>query len=139
MAKIPNIKQGDLIKVYTKIVEGDKERLTPFQGIVIQTRGSDLSKTLTVRKVSAGVGIERIFPLSSPMIAKIEMKKRGKVRKAKLTYLKCHRGRRIKIKETASKTKRTTKKAAEKSSVAKEKVEGQTLEGTSGPQTVEKV
>ena len=75
MAKIPDIKPGDLVKVYAKIKEGNKERITPFQGIVIQIRGSNLSKTFTVRKISAGIGVERIFPLHSPMIQKIEIKK----------------------------------------------------------------
>ena len=101
MVKIPDIKPGDLVKVYTKIVEGDKERLAPFQGVVIETKGRDISKTFTVRKVSAGIGIERIFPLHSPMIAKIEIKKKGKVRRAKLTYLRQRKGRRMKIKEAA--------------------------------------
>ena len=65
MDKIPDIRPGDLVKVFTKIVEGDKERLAPFQGVVIKIKGSDISKTFTVRKVSAGIGIERIFPFHS--------------------------------------------------------------------------
>ncbi len=101
MAKIPEVRPGDLVKVYTKIIEGDKERLTPFQGVVIKTKGRDVGKTFTVRKVSAGVGIERIFPVQSPMIAKVEVKKKGKVRRAKLTYLRQRKGRRMKIKEAA--------------------------------------
>ena len=101
MAKIPEVRPGDLVKVYTKIIEGDKERLAPFQGVVIKTKGRDIGKTFTVRKVSAGVGIERIFPVHSPMIAKIEVKKKGKVRRAKLTYLRQRKGRRMKIKEAA--------------------------------------
>jgi large subunit ribosomal protein L19 len=76
MAKIPEVKPGDLVRVYTKIIEGEKERLAPFQGIVIKVKGRDIAKTFTVRKVSAGIGIERIFPIHSPMIAKIEVKKK---------------------------------------------------------------
>ena len=101
MAKIHDVRPGDLIKVYTKIIEGEKERITPFQGIVIKMRGRDVGKTFTVRKVSAGVGIERIFPVYSPMIVKVEIKKKGKVRRAKLTYLRQRKGKRMKIKEAA--------------------------------------
>jgi len=101
MAKIPDMKPGDLVKVYSKIVEGDKERITPFQGVIIQIKGSDIHKTFTVRKISAGVGIEKIFPLHSPMITKIEIKKKGKVRRAKLSYLRQRRGRKMKIKEVS--------------------------------------
>jgi large subunit ribosomal protein L19 len=101
MAKNPDVRPGDLVKVYTKIIEGEKERLAPFQGVVIKTKGRDIGKTFTVRKVSAGIGIERIFPVHSPMIAKVEIKKKGKVRRAKLTYLRQRKGRRMKIKEAA--------------------------------------
>jgi large subunit ribosomal protein L19 len=101
MVKIPDLQPGDLVKVYSKIIEGDKERVTPFQGVVIQIKGSDIHKTVTVRKISAGVGIERIFPLKSPMITKIEIKKKGKVRRAKLSYLRQRQGRKMKIKESA--------------------------------------
>jgi large subunit ribosomal protein L19 len=101
VAKIPEVKPGDLVKVYTKIIEGDKERLAPFQGVVIKIKGRDITKTFTVRKVSAGIGIERIFPVHSPMIAKIEVKKKGKVRRAKLTYLRQRKGKKMKIKAKA--------------------------------------
>ena len=104
MAKKVDVRPGDLVKVYTKIKEGDKERITQFQGVVMQTRGTSVSKTFTVRKISAGVGIERIFPLHSPLITKIEVKKRGKVRRAKLTYLRKRTGKRMKIRESARKT-----------------------------------
>lgn len=102
MAKIPDIKPGDLVKVYSKIIEGDKERVTPFQGVVIQIKGDTIHKTFTVRKISSGVGIERIFPLNSPMITKIEIKKKGKVRRAKLSYLRQRQGRKMKIKESTA-------------------------------------
>jgi len=104
MVKKLDVRPGDLVKVYTKIKEGDKERVTQFQGVVMQTRGTSVSKTFTVRKISAGVGIERIFPLHSPLITKIEVKKRGKVRRAKLTYLRKRTGKRMKIRESSLKT-----------------------------------
>lgn len=104
MAKISDIKPGDLVKVYSKIREGEKERVTLFQGVVMQIRGAAQSKTFTVRKISAGIGVERIFPFHSPMITKIEIKKKGKVRRAKLNYLRQRKGRKMKIKEVVEKT-----------------------------------
>jgi len=112
MAKIPNIKPGDLVRVYTKIKEGEKERIAPYQGVVIQIRGSAGNKMLTVRKISAGVGIERIFPLNSPLIAKIEVKKKGKVRRAKLNYLRERKGKKMKIREVVASPKKTDKDTA---------------------------
>jgi len=103
MTKIPDFKPGDLIKVYVKVVEGDKTRLSPFQGVVLQIKGSGESKTFVVRKISAGIGVERIFPLNSPMIAKIEVKKRGKVRRAKLTYLRNKKVKKLKSQEVIAK------------------------------------
>jgi len=138
MAKVPDIKAGDLVKVYTRIIEGDKERLAPFQGVVIKIKGRDMTKTFTVRKVSAGIGIERIFPVHSPMIAKIEIKKKGKVRRARLTYLRKRSGKKMKIKEAAlpSEAKReAVSEATEASPEPKEKPG----EGTPGPETVGKV
>ena len=116
MAKIPDIKPGDLVKVYSKIKEGEKERTTTFQGIVLQVRGMAQSKTFTVRKISAGIGVERIFPLHSPMI-KAEIKKKGMVRRAKLSYLRQRKGRKMKIKEATAKPK---KRELEKLAVAAE-------------------
>jgi large subunit ribosomal protein L19 len=110
MAKIPDIKPGDLVKVYFKITEGEKERTTTFEGIIMQIRGMAKSKTFTVRKISAGVGVERIFPLRSPMI-KIEIKKKGMVRRAKLSYLRRSKGGKMKIKEVAVKTSAKAKPA----------------------------
>ncbi len=138
MAEIPEIKPGDLVRVYSKIIEGDKERITPFQGVVIKIRGQDISKTFTVRKVSAGVGIERIFPLHSPMITKIEIKKRGRVRRAKLNYLRKRRGRRMKIKEAiqSKKVTETKKIGPEKPAPEPEEKAGEVV---SGKETVEKV
>jgi large subunit ribosomal protein L19 len=97
--KMPAFKPGDLIRVYSKIVEGEKTRITPFQGVVVQTKGSGISKTFTVRKVSAGVGVERIFPFHSPMITKIEIKKKGRVRRAKLNYLRLKKSKKMKVQE----------------------------------------
>lgn len=99
MEKTPEFRAGDLVKVYSKIVEGGKERTTGFQGVVIQVRGAGNGKTFTVRKTSSGIGVERIFPLFSPNLIKIEVKKKGKVRKAKLFYLRGKKGKQSKIKE----------------------------------------
>lgn len=85
---LPDFKAGDTINVHVRVVEGDKERIQQFQGVVISKRGTGLNTTFTVRKISDGVGVERIFPLHSPRIAKIEKLKEGKVRRAKLYYLR---------------------------------------------------
>jgi|UniRef100_A0A7C6A8R0 large subunit ribosomal protein L19 len=95
----PQFKPGDVIKVYHKIFEGDKERIQTFQGTVLQIRGTKQSKTFTVRKISRGIGVERIFPFASPLITKIELKKSTKVRRAKLYYLRTKKGRAGKLKE----------------------------------------
>ena len=87
-ANIPNFRPGDTINVHVKVKEGDKERIQEFQGIVIGRRGSGTNATFTVRKISDGVGVERIFPLHSPRIAKIEKVKEGAVRRAKLYYVR---------------------------------------------------
>jgi large subunit ribosomal protein L19 len=85
---IPVFKPGDTISVHVKVVEGDKERIQQFQGIVMGIRGSGISKTFRIRKISNGVGVERIFPLHSPSIAKVDILKEGHVRRAKLYYLR---------------------------------------------------
>ena len=85
---IPDFKTGDTVNVHVRVVEGEKERIQQFQGVVIGRRGAGLNSTFTVRKVSDGVGVERIFPLHSPRIAKIERMKEGRVRRAKLFYLR---------------------------------------------------
>ncbi|MGH7889119.1 MAG: 50S ribosomal protein L19, partial [Thermodesulfobacteriota bacterium] len=94
---------GDTISVQVKIKEGDKERLQTFEGVVIQRRGSGIGATFTVRKVTAGVGVERIFPLHSPNISKIELVKEGKVKRAKLYYLRGLKGKSARIKEKMEK------------------------------------
>ena len=97
---LPDFKAGDTINVHVKIKEGTKERIQQFQGVVIQRRGGSTNgETFTVRKISNGVGVERIFPLLSPTIEKIEMVKRGKVRRAKLYYMKGRQGKAARIKE----------------------------------------
>ena len=85
---VPAFNPGDTINVHVRVVEGDKERIQQFQGVVIARRGAGLNSTFTVRKISDGVGVERIFPLHSPRIAKIDRVKEGKVRRAKLYYLR---------------------------------------------------
>ncbi len=90
---------GDTIKVYLKVIEGDKERIQPFQGTVIGRKGSGTRETFMVRKVSFGVGVEKIFPVCSPNIDRIEVIKKGDVRSAKLYYLRGKKGKSAKIKE----------------------------------------
>lgn len=85
---IPSFKAGDTLNVHVRVIEGDKERIQQFQGVVIGRHGSGMSATFTVRKVSDGVGVERIFPLHSPRVSKIEVVKEGRVRRAKLYYIR---------------------------------------------------
>jgi large subunit ribosomal protein L19 len=97
---LPDFKPGDTVRVHVRVVEGERERVQVFEGIVIRRRGSQLSATFTVRKMSFnGVGVERTFPVHSPMIAKLEVATRGDVRRAKLYYLRERTGRKAKVKE----------------------------------------
>ncbi len=96
---LPSFLVGDTVKVHVKIKEGDKERIQIFEGVVIARRNGDLRSSFTVRKISFGQGVERIFPLHSPIIDKIEVSKKGKVRRAKLYYLRGLKGKAAKIKE----------------------------------------
>lgn len=96
---IPPFRAGDTIRVHVRVREGEKERLQVFEGLVISKRGYAISETFTVRKVSYGVGVERIFPMHSPYIEKLEVKARGKVRRAKLYYLRDLSGRAARIEE----------------------------------------
>jgi large subunit ribosomal protein L19 len=107
---IPEFKAGDTINVHVRVIEGDKERLQAFQGVVLQRRSSGMDETFTVRKISGGVGVERIFPLQSPSVAKIEVLRRGRVRRARLNYLKSLKGKAARIREKT--TPRVTKSAA---------------------------
>ena len=98
---IPDFTTGDTLNVHVRVVEGDKERIQQFQGVVIGKRGSGLGSTFTIRKVSDGVGVERIFPTHSPRIAKIEKVKSSKVRRAKLYYLRDLASKQIRQKTSA--------------------------------------
>jgi len=97
--KIPQFGPGDTLRVHTKIKEGDKERIQVFEGVVIQKRGKGTGETFTLRKVSGGVGVERVFPLHSPNLIKIERLRQGKVRRAKLFYLRGLKGKSARIQE----------------------------------------
>ncbi|MCR4512376.1 50S ribosomal protein L19 [Aeromicrobium sp. 50.2.37] len=96
---IPAFRAGDTLKVHVKVVEGNRSRVQVFQGVCIKLQGSGIGRTFTVRKVSFGVGVERTFPLHTPVIEKIEVATRGDVRRAKLYYLRSLRGKAAKIKE----------------------------------------
>jgi large subunit ribosomal protein L19 len=97
---VPEFGPGDTVKVHVRVVEGERERVQVFEGIVIRRRGSQLSETFTVRKISFGVGVERTFPVHSPMISKLEVVTRGAVRRSKLYYLRDRVGKKAtKIKE----------------------------------------
>ncbi|HUL00893.1 MAG TPA: 50S ribosomal protein L19 [Nitrospirota bacterium] len=96
---IPHFRVGDTVRVHAKVVEGDKERIQVFEGVVIGRQGAGAREVIRVRKLSYGVGVERLFPLHSPMIEKIELSKQGKVRRAKLYFLRELRGKAARIKE----------------------------------------
>jgi len=95
----PAFKTGDHIRVHVRVIEGDKERIQPYEGDVINIRGTGLNKTFTVRKISSGVGVERIFSFGSPKLAKIEIIREGKVRREKLFYLRKLSGKAARIKD----------------------------------------
>jgi large subunit ribosomal protein L19 len=107
---LPQFTAGDTVNVHYRVREGEKERIQQYEGVVINERGSGSNKTFIVRKMSGSVGVERIFPLYSPSIAKIEVKKRGKVRRSKLFYLRERRGKAARIQEKASFNKKNNKK-----------------------------
>ena len=96
---VPPFRAGDTVKVHVKVVEGNRSRVQVFQGVVIRVQGSGVGRTFTVRKVSFGVGVERTFPINSPIFEQIEVVTRGDVRRAKLYYLRNLRGKAAKIKE----------------------------------------
>lgn len=96
---IPEFGSGDSVKIHVRIVEGNRERIQIFEGVVIKRQGSGIGETYTVRKISNGIGVERTFPLHSPRIEKIEVVKRGKVRRNKLFYLRQRSGKSARIKE----------------------------------------
>ena len=96
---IPEFKSGDTVRVFVRIIENKKERLQVYEGVVIQRRGGGVSETFTVRKVSSGIGVERTFPTNSPALAKIELIKVGKVRRARIHYMRKLAGKAARIKE----------------------------------------
>ena len=97
--EVPEFKPGDTVRVHVRVVEGDKQRIQVFQGVVIGRRGGCTRETFTVRKISGGIGVERIFPLCSPNVDRIELVRRGKVRRAKLYYLRNLKGKAARIEE----------------------------------------
>ena len=96
---IPDFRSGDTLRIHVRVIEGEKERIQIFEGDVIQRKGSGIQETFTVRKVTQSVAVERIFPLHSPRIARIENIRRGKVRRARLFYLRTRKGKAARIKE----------------------------------------
>ena len=96
---VPDFRPGDTVRVHVRVAEAGRERIQVFQGLVIRRRGGGLRETFTVRKVSFGVGVERTFPLHSPTIARLELVSRGRVRRAKLYYLRERRGKKARIRE----------------------------------------
>jgi len=111
---LPDFRPGDTVRVHVKIREGDKYRIQVFEGVVIALKRNRISSTFTVRKVSSGYGIERIFPMHSPIIEKVEIVKSGKVRRARLYYLRSRRGKAARLKES-TRTGRSVKARAETS------------------------
>ena len=97
--KIPELNIGDTVRVHVRIKEGNKERIQPFEGLVISRRGTGTSAAFTVRKISSQIGVERVFMVSSPLVTKVEVLKRGKVRRAKLYYMRNRSGKSARIKE----------------------------------------
>ncbi|BBE30680.1 50S ribosomal protein L19 [Tepiditoga spiralis] len=96
---LPTFRPGDTVKVYAKVIEGGRERIQAYEGIVLQIRGAGMGKTFTVRRIGAdGIGVERVFPMHSPVIDKVEVTRKGKVRRAKIYYIRKIRGK-IKIKQ----------------------------------------
>jgi large subunit ribosomal protein L19 len=118
--EIPEFGAGDTIKVDVKIVEGEKERVQAFEGLCIARSGGGINENFTVRKISYGEGVERVFPIFSPKIAGITVLKRGKVRRAKLYYLRDRRGKSARIVEKIQVSKKNSKAAIKKSDIAEE-------------------
>ncbi len=115
----PDFSSGDTVKVHVKIKEGDKERIQVFQGTVIGRRGGGTGASFTVRKISSGIGVERVFPVCSPNLASIELIRRGKVRRNKLYYLRELTGKSARIKEQLSDSQRGKKKPVKKAAAPK--------------------
>jgi large subunit ribosomal protein L19 len=126
---IPDFRTGDTVKVHQLIQEGAKERIQMFEGVVIARHGGGLTETFTVRKVSYGVGVEKIYPVHSPRIAKIELKQSGRVRRAKLYYLRDLKGKAAKIKEAlySPRAEELKKEAAKAKAATKANAETTTM------------
>ena len=114
--ELPPFRPGDTVRVYVKIKEGDKYRIQVFEGVVVALKRNQASSTFTVRKVSFGYGVERIFPLHSPIIEKLEIVKSGKVRRARLYYLRERRGKSARLKEVGRDTREVDSNQSESSS-----------------------
>ncbi|VAX27303.1 LSU ribosomal protein L19p [hydrothermal vent metagenome] len=97
--EVPQFNIGDTVRIHVRVVEGDKERIQPFEGVVIGRKGSGIKETFMLRKVSHGIGVERIFPVHSPVLEKLEVIRQGDVRRAKLYYLRDKKGKAAKVKE----------------------------------------
>ena len=103
--EVPEFRPGDTIRVHVRVVEGEKERLQAFQGVVVARKGSGTREMFTVRKISSGIGVERVFPLHAPVVDQIEVLRRGRVRRAKLYYLRELRGKAARIEERRDDTR----------------------------------
>ena len=111
--KIPNFKAGDTVKVHTKVIEGKNERIQMFEGVCIARKNDGINSSFTVRKISFGEGVEKVFPLYSPNVAKIELVKHGKVRRAKLYYLRSLFGKKARIAEDLTSAQKASEEAKE--------------------------
>ncbi len=115
---VPDFEIGDTVRVHVKVIEGEKERVQVFEGVVLARKGKKISETFTVRKISYGVGVERVFPVHSPTLAKIDVVRKGKVRRAKLYYLREKKGKHAKVAEREFSRTSGQSRAAKDASVA---------------------
>lgn len=132
---LPPFEPGDTVKVHVRVIEGEKERVQVFEGVVIGIRGGGNSKTFIVRKISGGIGVERIFPYNSPMIRTIEVTREGHVRRAKLFYLRDRVGKRTRVKELVGekvRRERARDKALRQAAEAAAEVQAAAAAGTAG-------
>jgi len=135
---VPDVRPGDIVRVHQKIKEGGKERIQVFEGVVLARKhGTGINATITIRKVTQGVGVERIFPLHSPLIEKIEIMKRSKVRRAKLYYLREAKGRKARLKAKDFNLEVPEEKPQQEVSAPKEPAEEQSTEESVGTAPVQ--
>jgi large subunit ribosomal protein L19 len=138
---LPDFRPGDTVKVHVRVVEGNRERIQVFQGVVIRRSGGGIRETFTVRKISFGVGVERTFPLHSPSIGKLELVQHGRVRRAKLYYLRDLRGKKARIKERRIDDAKVAALAAGREAAAaeaEEEAEDEILDATEGTAETER-